>query len=152
MFEPRVGSLPPAPTAPDKGPRFVLAAGSITKECNGTKTTVEAVVATEARISGPTKVKSGTKSESYQVELIGGGKQLGGEASLDWKLGPDCDGIAHFGDVLGAQDTGGADRHRALVTTAKGTCTVTVVVSTGNETYKAYTPQTFKTELKVTIE
>ncbi len=152
MFEPRVGSLPPAPTAPDKGPRFVLAPGPITKECNGTKTTVEAVVATEARISGPAKVKAGTKSESYRADLLHDGKELGGEASLDWRLGADCDGIAHFGDVLGAQDTGGADRQRALVTTAKGTCTVTVAVSTGNETYKAYTPQTFKTDLKVTIE
>jgi hypothetical protein len=152
MFEPRVDSLPSAPTAPDKGPRFVLAPGSITKECGGTKTTVKAVVATEAKITGPTKVKSGTKSESYQAELFAEGKRLGGEAYLDWKLGPDCDSIAHFAGVLGAQDTGGADRQRELVTTAKGTCTVTVAVSTGNETYKAYTPQTFKAELKVTIE
>ena len=135
------------------GPRFVFAAGTITKECkSGHKAKVNALVPTGAKISGPSKLKVGDTNNMFHPHLVANGKELGGEAYVDWKLGNDCNGIAEFGPVLGAQDTGGKDRTRDLVTKGKGKCTVMLGLTTGTALAESFKPQTLQTELVVTIE
>ena len=116
---------------PEKGPRFVRAPGRITVSCPKTTLEVTAVEPTAAKMSGPSKVKVGATSEPFSAALVAGGKELSGRAQIEWSLGTDCQNIATFGPVLGAQDTGGRDRTRELVTTGKGTCTITVALTTG---------------------
>ncbi|MDB4960650.1 MAG: hypothetical protein JWP01_649 [Myxococcales bacterium] len=137
---------------PAKGPRFVFAAGTITKDCAGEKSTVKAVVPTGAKIVGPSNVTAGAKSDLFTAYLVSDGSELGGEASIDWKLGHDCDGLAAFGPVMGAQDTGGKDRSRTLEAKAKGTCTVIVGLTTGTALNESFKPQAFQAEMLVTIK
>lgn len=149
MFEARDGK---AATDPDRGPRFAMTTGTITKDCKGTKTSITVHTPTGAKITGPTTAKAGGESDLLQGYLVTNGKQLGGEGYLDWQLGPDCSGIAEFAPVMGAQDTGGKDRSRKLVAKAKGTCTVTLAIQTGNESHQAFKGETFKAEHKVAIQ
>lgn len=141
-------------TEPANGPRYVTGAGTITKDCNGTKTKYAATVPTGVTITGPATVKVGsTNNDHFRGALVANGKQLEGEPYLDWTLGPDCAGIAEFGPVMGAQDTGGKDKTRTLVTKSKGTCTVLVTATTGDSAlYPSFKGATFKAEKKVTIE
>jgi hypothetical protein len=137
-----------------RGPRYVTGAGMITQDCEGRKTQVQTVAATSVNISGPAAVKAGTESESnYSGTLMANGKELDGEPYLDWGLGPDCNGIAEFGPVMGSQDTGGSDRTRKLVTKGKGTCTVLLTATTGGSTnYPDFKGgATFQAQKKVTI-
>jgi hypothetical protein len=136
---------------PERGPRFVRKPGTITVTCPKTTYTEEAVEPTGARIYGPDTVAAGTTSELFTSYLVAGGEDLRGEASLEWTLGDDCKGIATFDTVYGAQDTGGRDRSRQLVATAKGTCTVKVALVTGSLSAEDFVPQTFRTSKRVTI-
>ena len=66
------------------------------------------------------------------MKPLAGGRELrgihqGGEQP-QWSLGPDCEGVASFGPVLGSQDTGGADITRTLAPTKPGTCTITATI------------------------
>lgn len=141
---------------PAAGPRFVFAAGTITQECtSGHKSKINAVVPTGAKIikaMGPGKVKVGSKGEMFKPVLVANGKELGGNANEEWKLGHDCAGIADFGPVLGSQDTGGKDRSRTLEAKAKGKCTVILGLTTGSPLNGSFNPQSFQTEMLVTIE
>jgi hypothetical protein len=132
-----------------------IAAGTITKDCGGTKSTVKAHVPTGAKIEGPTKLKAGAQDARdvfFKGALVADGKELGGEAHIDWQLGPDCAGVAEFDLVLGSQDTGGKDRMRKLVNTKPGTCTVTLGLQTGSALEASFKPQTFQAKQTVTIE
>ncbi len=137
---------------PAKGPRFVFASGHITQTCGDQKTQIVAVKPTGAVIEGPRKVKAGTKSGLFEAKLVADGKPLAGEGALDWKLGKDCDGIATFDAVLGSQDTGGPDRTRTLIANTKGTCTISVGITTGSALHESFKPQAFQAEQRVTIE
>jgi hypothetical protein len=150
VFEPD----PAKSSAPAPGPRFVLAAGRITQECqSGVKAEITAVVPTGAVITGPEKLQLGKEQlDPFRAYLTADGKELDGEPTLDWQLGADCNGVAIFADVLGAQDTGGADRTRRLITKGKGMCTVTVTVSTHSALDTSFKGQAFKAERRVTIE
>ncbi|MDQ3369219.1 MAG: hypothetical protein M3680_27650 [Myxococcota bacterium] len=143
-------SGPSASAAP--GPRFVVAPGTITKRCGDTTTEVKAVVPTGAAITGPSKIKRGSESDLFQGHLVSNGRELRGEARVDWQLGQDCAGVAAFAPVLGAQDTGGRDRSRKLVPTGAGTCTVILTLTTGSLLDESFKPQALQAEKLVTIE
>ncbi|MBA3818908.1 MAG: hypothetical protein H0X17_08455 [Deltaproteobacteria bacterium] len=134
------------------GPRFVFAPGTITQTCGDTTTEIKAIVPTGAAITGPGKLKRGSESDLFQGRLVANGRELRGEASMDWRLGKDCAGIAQLAPVLGAQDTGGRDRSRKLVATGAGTCTVILVLTTGAGSHWSFKPQVFQAEKLVTIE
>ena len=142
-------------TEADSGPRYVTGAGMITQDCSGSKTQIRTVAASGVKISGPASVKVGsdTVTDYFSGTLIANGKELRGEAYLDWGLGPDCNGIAEFAPVMGSQDTGGKDRTRSLVTKSKGTCTVLLTATTGDSTlYPDFKGgATFQAQKKVTI-
>ena len=144
-------------TTAERGPRFVMAPGTITESCSsGHKATYTAVVPTGAVITGPASIRATEKdtlATMYQGALVANGKTLAGKARLDWQLGPDCAGIADFAPVLGAQDTGGKDRTRSLVPTGKaGTCTLMLGVLTGSGLDESFKPQTFQTTQTVTVK
>lgn len=142
-------------TDAESGPRFIVGPGQITEQCkSGVKNEYKAVVPTGTAISGPASIKAdGKESAHFEGYLVAGGQRLGGEPGLGWELGPDCSGIAEFGPVHGAQDTGGKDRDRSLVATAKGTCTIKLTASTGSDVlYPSFKGATFHAEQKVTIQ
>ncbi len=151
VFAPNRPDDAPSTTAAS-GPRFVTAPGKLTKICGDSKTEITAVVPTGVAITGPSKVKKSATSEAFDAHLVANGKELAGEANLDWQLGKDCENRATFSSVLGAQDTGGKDRHRTLVTTGAGTCTIIVTATTGSSLYESFKPQAFQAEKLVTIE
>lgn len=136
---------------PARGPRFVRGTGTITVTCPKVTREVRAVEPTAAKLWGPRAVKAGTTSELFTASLAAGDHVLFGEARIEWSLGADCNGIATFGPVLGAQDTGGKDRSRTLVTTGKGTCTVIVALATGNPD-ESYPGKGYQAQQLVTIE
>lgn len=117
---------------PESGPRFVRGAGKITIACPKVTRDVLAVLPTGAKIWGEPTMKAGEK-QLLTANLVAGGDDLFGEARIEWSLGSDCTNVASFGPVMGAQDTGGKDRSRDLIATAKGTCQVTVLLTTGSE-------------------
>jgi len=137
---------------PEKGPRFVRGPGRITIKCPKVTQEVTAVEATAAKISGPSKVKLGTKAELFSAALHAEGRQLSGEARIEWSLGTDCQNVATFGPVLGAQDTGGRDRTRDLVTTGRGKCTITVLLTTGSQLEETFPAKAWQDSKLVTIE
>lgn len=142
----------PASATAAAGPRFITGPGRILVHCPKVELTAEAIEPTGIAIAGPAKVERG-KSDLFTAHLVaGGGKELQGEASLDWKLGPDCAGRAAFSAVLGAQDTGGRDRHRTLEATAAGTCTVIATMTTGTALVESFRGKSFQAETLVTIE
>ncbi|MBA3392516.1 MAG: hypothetical protein H0T89_07730 [Deltaproteobacteria bacterium] len=151
VFAPGLSDNTPSTTAAS-GPRFVIAPGKLTKTCGDAKTAITAVTPTGAAITGPSKVKKGATSEAFNANLVANSKTLDGEANLAWQLGKDCENRATFSSVLGAQDTGGKDRHRTLVTTGAGTCTVIVTATTGSSLFESFKPQAFQAEKLVTIE
>jgi hypothetical protein len=110
--------------------RFALEfeAPPITETCGDTKRTIDALKATRLEIAGADTLKVGATSDHYAVKVFAGDRPLRGveqgNKAPDWQLDKDCDGIATFGPVLGAQDTGGADISRTLVTTKAGSCTL----------------------------
>jgi hypothetical protein len=136
-----------------RGPRYVTGTGTITRECPETKMTFTAVMPTGVTISGSSAFKIGsTNNDHYRGILVANGTELDGEPRLDWTLGPDCAGIAEFGPVHGSQDTGGPAKTRSLVAKTKGTCTVMLTATTGdNVLYPTFKGSTFKAEKKVAI-
>ncbi len=140
-------------TEANRGPRYVTGVGTITRDCSGTKTRYEAVMPTAAMIDGPATLKLGSEDLNFlSAHLVANGKRLAGEASLDWGLGPDCNGVAEFAPVTGSQDTGGPSRSRSLVVKAKGTCTVLLTAQTGeNVSYPSFKGATFQAQHKVAI-
>jgi hypothetical protein len=107
--------------------------GTITETCGDTKTIYDVVTATAARIDGPATWKVGaTASDHFSFAPLAGARVLEGVhqggPSPDWSLGKDCEGVATFGEVLGAQDTGGADITRSLIGTKAGSCTITAAL------------------------
>jgi hypothetical protein len=117
----------------DQGNKFLaklVGAGTITETCGNQKTFYDVLAATAGRIEGPESWKIGaTGDDGYQFIPLAGTRPLrglhaGGE-SPEWSLGKDCAGVATFGVVLGAQDTGGRDITRKLVGTKAGRCTIT---------------------------
>ncbi len=138
---------------PAKGPRFVVGPGKISVACPKTSYDELAVVPTGATISGPKKIGATHEiADSFSAHLVAGGRELAGEASIDWTLGTDCAGVAAYGDVLGAQDTGGRDRTRTLVRAAKGKCTVIVTLTTGNGSEPGFAGKAFQAEQLVAVE
>lgn len=151
MFEPAPTDLPASDK--DRGPRFILAPGKITMTCGDLISTLTAVVPNGAIITGPSTLKVGGEQAAwFEARFTRDGKEIEGRGQLAWSLGPDCEGVATFGPVMGSQDTGGPDRTRRLVTTKAGTCTVKAQLSTGNESYPKVTPVPFKIERPVTIQ
>ena len=75
---------------------------------------------------------AGATSAPYAFVPLAGTRELRGvhqgNASPEWSLGKDCDGVAVFGVVLGAQDTGGRDITRKLVAARAGSCTITATI------------------------
>ena len=134
-----------------RGPLMVIGAGTITATCPNNNHEIDAVVPTAARISGPTKVAAGGAGD-FDGTLVAGERIASGKARIEWTLGRDCDGAAHFDAVLGAQDTGGPDRNRKLLATAKGACTVSLSLTTGDSADASVPHQTFKAEQHVVIE
>lgn len=134
------------------GPRLVVGAGSITQTCGSSKTTTPAVVPTGAVIIGPATVKHGAVQASFAAHLVADGRELTGEPTIEWTLGHDCDGIATFGPVLGAQDTGGRDRTRTLEPAGAGKCTVIATLTTGSTLEASFKPQAFQAEKLVAVE
>jgi hypothetical protein len=114
-----------------RGPRMVTAPGTITVTCAKTSREVIAVQPTGATISGETEMTVGA-TQILRANLVDGHDALDGEGAPDWHLGSDCAGIAEFGPVLGAQDTGGKDKTRDLVAHGAGTCHVAVAITTGS--------------------
>ena len=107
--------------------------GSVIETCRDVKTTYDVVKATGGRINGPTSLKTGSDpSARFSFVPLAGTRELRGVhqggPSPEWSLGKDCEGLATFGAVLGAQDTGGADITRTLVATRAGACTITATV------------------------
>ena len=108
--------------------------GTIIQTCRDVKTTYDVVKATAGRINGPASLKTGSEDPSARfsfVPLAGTRELLGihqGGPSPEWSLGTDCAGVATFGVVMGAQDTGGPDITRTLVATRGGACTITATV------------------------
>ena len=117
---------------PDRGPRFVRGAGTITIACPKVTRSVTALEPTGAKIWGESEMKSGEK-QLLTANLVAGNDDLVGDAHIEWTLGSDCANVASFGPVMGAQDTGGPDRSRDLVAAGKGSCHVTVTLTTGND-------------------
>ena len=117
---------------PEPGPRFVRGAGEITIACPKVTRHVTAVEPTGAKIWGEPEMKIGEK-QLLTANLVSDSDDLSGQARIEWTLGSDCASVASFGPVLGAQDTGGRDRSRDLIAAAKGSCHVTVTLTTGNE-------------------
>lgn len=135
-----------------RGPVFVIGAGTITRTCGDVHTSIVAIAPTGVRIDGPAHVRRGATSEAFAARLVAGDATLDGDAALDWQLGPDCAGRATFAPVLGAQDTGGRDRTRALVATAPGACTLTVVATTGSSLAPTFAAATFRAARAITID
>ena len=151
VFSPSGTDATPSAT-PAPGPRFITGPGRILVHCPKVELTAEAIEPTGVAIAGPAKVKRGGPSEMFTAHLVAGGKELDGQASLEWKLAPDCAGRATFAPVLGAQDTGGRDRSRTLETAAAGTCTVIATMTTGSSLYESFRGKAFQAETLVTIE
>ena len=117
----------------DEGNKFMaklVGEGMITKTCGDSKTVYDVVTATSARIEGPDTWKVGTtdSADYHRFVPFAGARRLEGVtqggSSPVWSLGADCAGVATFGPVLGAQDTGGADISRTLAATKAGSCTI----------------------------
>jgi hypothetical protein len=109
----------------------LIGEGTITETCPRTKTVYDVVKATGGRIDGPQSCSVGGTETCgpFQFVAMAGARELrgvhqGGE-SPTWSLGNDCRGVAVFGPVLGAQDTGGRSIIRSLVGRHAGSCTVT---------------------------
>ena len=118
--------------APERGPRFVRGTGTITIACPKVTREVTALEPTGAKIWAEAEMNSG-QTQLVTANLVAGKDDLVGEARIEWSLGADCANVASFGPVMGSQDTGGPDRSRDLVAAGKGTCQVTVVLTTGND-------------------
>jgi hypothetical protein len=134
---------------PERGPRFVRGAGAITIACPKVTRQVTALEPTGAKIWGEPEMKSGEK-QLLTANLVADKDDLVGEARIEWTLGSDCTNVASFGPVLGAQDTGGKDRSRDLVATGKGSCHVTVTLTTGSA-LDNIPGKTFEQSLLVTV-
>ena len=106
--------------------------GTIVETCRDVKTVYDVVRATDGRIDGPATLDAGATSAPYAFVPLAGTRELRGvhqgNASPEWSLGKDCDGVAVFGVVLGAQDTGGRDITRTLVAARAGSCTITATI------------------------
>ena len=103
--------------------------GTIVETCGDVKTVYDVVRATAGRIDGPARLEAGATSAPYAFVPLAGAREVRGVhqggASPEWSLGRNCDGVAAFGVVLGAQDTGGPDITRTLVAAKAGACTIT---------------------------
>lgn len=150
VFGPR--SVESGVDARASGPRFVLRPGPIEARCPKWKDAITAVQPKGAQIEGLIELTVGDTMNSYSTHFVANGHAINGDGNAEWTLGPDCAGVATFAPVMGSQDTGGPEKHRHLVTTKAGTCTVHVALSTGSESAKDAVVQTFKAELKVTIK
>ena len=111
----------------------LIGPGTITQTCGDTKRVYDVLQATSGRISGPEIWKVGAAAtDSLNFVPMAGTRELEGVhqggIGPDWSLGKDCDGIATFGAVLGAADTGGRDISRTLIGQKAGTCTVIATV------------------------
>ncbi len=138
--------------APAKGPRFISGAGQIDVKCPNTEYEAEAIVPTGVKITGPNSLTVGAESQRFSATLVAGDRELNGEPTLEWVLSIGCEGHAAFGEVLGAQDTGGRDRTRTLTTTSAGTCQVDVMATTGNSSYPSFQRKAFMDSILVTIK
>ena len=124
---------------------MIAGAGRIDVKCPKGNLVVHAYEPDRVKITGPTTVKVGGESDSFSATLFAGeSRALIGDARLEWSLGPGCEGHATFGPVLGAQDTGGADRTRKLRATAAGKCQIDVIATT--------TRKAFQGSILVTLE
>jgi hypothetical protein len=137
------------------GSRFVVGEGEITVTCEANHSyTVPAIKPTGVVIEGfkAISVSKPTYSNIYSAHLVAPKLELDGKPYLEWALGADCAEHANFGGVSGSQDTGGPDRWRTLLPVSPGTCTVKVTATTGDASYENFKPETFSTELVVTIK
>jgi hypothetical protein len=151
VFAPSGTDATPSAT-PANGPRFISAPGRILVHCPKTELEAEALLPTGVKLDGPATIARGGNSDGFSAHLAAGGKELMGEGAIDWTLGKDCEGIATYGVVSGAQDTGGRDRTRRLVPAAAGKCTVIVTITTGSSLYASFKPVAFQAETLVTIQ
>jgi hypothetical protein len=135
------------------GPRFIVGPGAIKQQCKSGYTAQSvAMIPTGVVITGPSAVKIGTQPDDYFRDvLVAGTTELGGEAYTDWQLGPDCNGVAEFAPVMGAQDTGGKDRIRSLVPKTKGTCTI-IAKATVGPFHDGFQPMSFSAQKRITIQ
>ena len=146
------GSVSTPSATPVNGPRFITGPGRIVVRCGTSTIEAEAVAPTAAVISGPAKVKVGARSEVFAAHLVAGSRTLVGDGTVEWRLAGTCAGIAEFAPVLGAQDTGGADRTRALVAEKVGSCQVSATITTGSSLYPGFPPKAFEADTLVIAE
>ena len=143
------GVLVGSSATPERGPRFVRGAGPITIACPKVTRQVTALEPTGAKIWGEEKMKAG-ETQLVSANLVAGADDLVGEARIEWALGSDCTNVASFGPVMGAQDTGGPDRSRDLRAAGKGTCHVTVTLTTGSD-LESVPGKAFQQSMLVTV-
>jgi hypothetical protein len=115
----------------DGGFATLVGEGKITEKCGDSKFVHDVVTPTATVIDGPDTVKLGEtddRKREYWPKLFAGSRKLGGYSQsnviADWKLGPDCDGVATLEDALGAQDTGGKEIERRVRPIKAGSCTL----------------------------
>jgi len=105
--------------------------GTVFKACGETRTSIQVLQPTTARIDGPARVVvGGVQEDSYRAKVLARGRELEGAVQgavqPEWTLGEDCKGVAVFKPVLGSQDTGGPSIVRELDAATPGKCTLKV--------------------------
>jgi hypothetical protein len=98
-------------------------------------------------------VKRDAESEPFFGHFLAGGRELAGDGAIAWTLDSDCEGVAKFAPVLGASDTGGADRTRRLIAEATGACRLHLTMTTGSVTLQPqFASKTFAAQKRVTVQ